>query len=222
MSVALLVMTDGRSYVHEAIASAEESLSPHGAIIERYLHDDSGVQAHAIELANQYPNYQIIAPHLRQGFGGAIQNAWAFIRQASEADYFFHLEDDFTFSRQVDLLAMCRLLDIRPNICQVALRRQAWNPAEKQAGGVVEMNPDAFVEHTFMEFSWMEHTEFFTTNPCMYRREMLSLTWPGGDQSEGRFGLNMKAVGRTFAYWGKKTDDPWVHHIGDHRIGEGY
>jgi hypothetical protein len=25
-----------------------------------------------------------------------------------------------------------------------------------------------------------------------------------------------------FAYFGKRADDPWVHHIGDHRTGTGY
>lgn len=222
MSVALLVMTDGRDYIHETIQSATEALSPSGAIVERYIHDDSGDQVNSLHLAEAFPDFTIIAPPKRLGFGGAIANAWAYIRQMTEANYVFHLEDDFEFKRQVDLLAMERLLDIRPNICQVALRRQPWNAAERRAGGVVEKNPEAFTEHTFMEFAWLEHVQFFTTNPCLYRREMLSLVWPEGDESEGRFGLSLKASGRTFAYWGKRDDGPWVIHTGKRRIGDGY
>jgi hypothetical protein len=222
MTTALLVMTDGRSYIHEAIESAESALVPRNEIIERYIHDDSGSEAHAMFLGDLYPNWTIISSGHRSGFGGAIRNAWNFLRQMTEADYIFHLEDDFTFNRQVDLLALQTVLRVRPNVCQVALRRQPWNREERRAGGIVEMRPEAYAEHSFMEATWLEHTEFFTTNPCLYRRELISLVWPDGPESEGRFGIGLKAVGRTFAFYGARDSGEWVTHIGRERAGEGY
>jgi len=222
MTTALLVMTDGRACVHHAIESANASLQPAGEIIERYLHDDSGDMQHSVMLAEMYPEFIVIAPPERQGFGGAIRNAWEFIREMTEAEFVFHLEDDFVFNREIDLLGMQTVLRVRPNVCQVALRRQPWNDEERRVGGVVELNHDSYDEHTFIDASWLEHTNFFTTNPSIYRRDLISLQWPEGAQSEGRFGLGLKATGHTFAYWGSRGSGNWVEHVGDQRMGTGY
>jgi len=236
-TIALLVMTNGRDgYLSQTIASARENLS--GNITERWIHDDAGDLTHAAMLDELYPDFAQIArvPTSRAGFGGSIRYAWQYLATRSRADYIFHLEDDFTFNRPVDLDAMAAVLAGSSTLAQMALRRQAWNGAERAAGGVVEQNPDAYIDRCGSYWpgawppgavAWLEHTLFFTTNPCLYRRRtpddgFPTWPWPRGPQSEGHYGIRLREVGHTFGYWGSRHDKPWVHHIGDERIGDGY
>lgn len=226
-AVALLVMTDGRDTIGPTIASAEANLIG-GPITEQWIHDDTGDPAHADELRRRFPNYQVITTAGRSGFGGAIRSAWSVLREVSEAPYIFHLEDDFTFNRRVHLGMMARVLLDRPYLVNLALRRQPWNEAEIAAGGIVEQHPGDFIEQCayfpFQEHWWLEHRRFFTTNPSLYRRELIhSEAWPEGPNSEGRFTHQLLADPATrFGYWGARDSGEWVHHIGHQRVGTGY
>lgn len=233
MSIALLVITDGRrDCITETIASAEANLV--GPITRRLIYDDSGDHTNRAWLRVNFPGYEIAYhPAGRQGFGGAIRFAWQRLALGAER-FVFHLEDDFTFGRIVNLEAMAHVLDHRPHLAQVALRRQAWNDAERAAGGVVELTPDGFTETvldgdaadgypTGAHLAWLEHRQFFTTNPSLYRRDLCGMGWPKGDQSEGRFTLDLFRNPETrCAYWGRRDDGPWVEHIGRERVGVGY
>lgn len=157
----------------------------------------------------------------RRGFGGAIIDGWAALRNL-EVDYVFHLEDDFMFTRYVDLGAMRAVLDANERVCQMALRRQAWNQEEKTAGGLVQLAPDAYTERITGRHEWLEHSLFFTTNPSLYRADLMGSGWPKGANSEGKFTHQLLGQERTFGYWGRKWDEPWVLHIGEHRTGTGY
>lgn len=220
--ITLLVMTDGRrDCLDRTLASAADRLL--GQITRRVIHDDSGDPAHLDWLRRTYPAFEVIThPAGRRGFAGAIQRAWAFLLR-DEAPFVFHLEDDFVFERTVDLQEMAVLLAERPHLAQIALRRQPWNEAEIAAGGVVETDPDAYVDCTNGVVDWLEHRKFFTTNPSLYRRDLMKRGWPSGAQSEGIFSLDLfddPAV--RCAYWGRRTDAPWVTHIGHERTGTGY
>lgn len=221
--IALVVITDGRTeYITRTIPSALANLD--GPISERWIYDDSGDADHLAWLYQTFPQFRIIH-HVqgRQGFGGAIREAWRTLRFESAADYVFHLEDDFTFNRPVPLEDMIEILDENPRLAQVALRRQSWNSAEKAAGGVIETNPDAYIERGGHFVSFLEHDLFFTTNPSLYSRRLIEQhDWPTGEKSEGMFTVQLREARRTFAYLGERTDGPWVHHIGDERTGTGY
>jgi hypothetical protein len=159
----------------------------------------------------------------RLGFAGAIQEGW---RQVLETDarYVFHLEQDFTFNRPVDVAGMATVLQARPHLAQLALRRQPWNDAERAAGGIVEQHPDDYVERSLGPYRWLEHRRFFTTNPCLYRTWICRQGWPDGADSEGRFGIRLletKPEAR-FGYWGARDSGEAVTHIGEHRAGNGY
>ena len=221
--IALLVITDGRTdCITKTVSSALANLD--GPISERWMYDDSGDADHRAWLARTFPDFQLIYhPDGRQGFGGAIREAWAALETNSAADYIFHLEDDFTFNRPVPLEDMIEILDENRHIAQVALRRQAWTSVEKRAGGVIETNPDAYRAVYGQFVSYLEHDQFFTTNPSLYSRRLIEEhEWPEGAQSEGRFTEQLRQARRTFAYLGERTDPPWVHHIGDERAGTGY
>lgn len=219
----LLVMTDGRDTIYQTIPSAEAFLA--GPISSRTIHDDSGDPANAAKLRRVFPDWTVVSTPGRSGFGGAIRSAWQYLRENTSAPYIFHLEDDFTFRRRVELVPMAAVLDLRPHLAQLALRRQPWNAEEQSAGGIVELHPDAYTEEEAGGSRWLEHSLFFTTNPSLYRRTLITgAAWPEGHDSEGRFGFELRADDPDvrFGYWGARNSGEWVTHIGNVRNGIGY
>ena len=222
--IALLVMTDGRDHIFRTIPSFEAFAS--GFISERWIHDDSGDPRHAEKLRRVFPGYTVITTPGRSGFGGAIRSAWQTLRESSSADFVFHLEDDFVFGRLVDLHAMATLLNLAPELVQVALRRQPWNAEELAAGGIVEQHPDDYEDHHdwMNDLAWLSHRRFFTTNPSLYRRRLLlDHQWPEGPHSEDRFSAELFAdPAARSAFFGARDSGEWVQHIGSTRAGTGY
>lgn len=223
MSIVLVVFTDGRDYIYETIPSALAMLK--GPIAKRIIFDDSGDALNRERLADAFPTFTVThCPEGRQGFGGAIRFMWRYLAAWDKNDFVFHCEDDFLFNREVDVEAMCGLLNSRPSLVQVALRRQPWNDEERAAGGIVEKNPDAYIECEYGPQKYLIHREFLTTNPCVYRRSLCKRGWPEDPHSEGKLGaiIRNESVAMPFAFWGARTDDPWVTHIGTERAGVGY
>lgn len=230
MTIALLVVTDGRDdYLAHCLASANVHLR--GPITERWIFDDTGDAAYRGRLVERYPNMDHINGGPRQGFGGAIRSAWATLAEQSAADWVFHLEQDFVFTRDVDLADLVDVLDEHPHLTQMALQRQSWNAEEHAAGGVVQRHPQAYrPARDGRGRDWLEHRLFFTTNPSLYRMSLCRLGWPEGDRSEGVFSLRLLQSGSPdvpgpavrFGYWGDLTGGAWVEHIGHMRVGHGY
>lgn len=219
MSIAVVVMTDGRDTIADTIASFESQVT--GPVTHRVIHDDSGDKAYRKYLQTSFPEYRVIGGR-RSGFGGAIIRAWRHLRTLP-VDWVFHLEDDFTFNRPVDLTEFAEVLFAHPHILQMALRRQPWSESEAQAGGIVEENPDSYTDQTDGVHEWLEHRLFFTTNPSLYRRTLCDLEWPQGSQSEGRFSLQVLSDPlASCAYWGSRNSGEWVTHNGAERRGRGY
>jgi hypothetical protein len=219
MSVLLLVMTDGRDELLErTISSAEDNLI--GNITRAIIHTDRDSQ-HVSELIRRYPDFEVCGGS-RGGFGSAINRAWGIVKHADE-DYVFHLEDDFVFNWPLNLRPMIEVLEHRPHVVQLALRRQSWNEAEEKAGGIVEMWPDEYKDCEWNGYQWLEHRLHFTTNPSLYRRVLTRTGWPTGPRSEHVFSdaLFSDPLLRA-AYWGPRDSAEWVHHIGAQRIGSGY
>lgn len=230
MTIALLVMTDGRlDCLDQTIRSAREQLR--GDITECWMHDDTGEQLHRDRLAALYPDFTQIGTGPRRGFGGAIAHAWQHLKDNSQAEWVFHLEGDFTVNSPIDLTEIARAMKRNPQLVQMALRRQAWSDAERTAGGVIEQHPDAYTDCTDQYGSqWLEHRLFYTTNPSLYRHGLCDLGWPDIPQSEGQFTHYLLREGDgyvlgsevRFGYWGARQDQPLVEHIGDTRVGRGY
>lgn len=218
MSIALLVMTDGRiEYIHQTISSADSMLK--GPIIKKWMHDDSGDEEHRKWLRSSFPTFTHIGEGPRKGFGGAYAFAWKTLSTESEAQFIFSLEDDFTFNRPIPLEDMAQVLITNPHIYQMALRRQAWNQEEIKAGGVIERWPDDFKEVEQGGLVWLEHRRYYTTNPNLHQRSLLDKQWPTTKDAEGHFGIKIFSDDplAKCGYWGKKTDTPWVQHIGVQR-----
>ena len=225
--IVLLVMTDGRlDCIDQAIPSALEHLQ--GWITRRIIHDDSGDPDYRSWLRRRFFGFEVIYhPAGRQGFGGAYRNAWRYLTQCHEP-YVFSTEDDFTFNRDVDLREMVGVLEGRPHVAQLALRRQPWNEEERAAGGIVEQHPHDFIDrdywlHGRWPVEYLEHRRFWTTNPSLFRRSLCSREWPEAEHSEGVFTHQLLAdPDLRFAFWGARDSGEWVTHIGNERVGTGY
>lgn len=195
--VALMLISDGRDeYLQQCMASAMEMLPT----LDYHVHiNDAG---HKL------------------GFDGAVREGWARVRE-TDADYLLWLEQDFTFRRYVDVAAMIRVLEAHPYLVQMALLRQPWNAAEREAGGIVEQHPESYTTVQWAGFTWREHRRFFTTNVNLTPRWVFERDWPVGAESEGRFGCELFAEDewRRSAFWGKTV---WIDHLGVERVGHGY
>lgn len=169
------------------------------------------------------------------GFCGAIREGWAKLRELPGWDYVIHVEEDWLFDRPVPLGLMADLLDAQPQLAQVALMRGPVAPAELKAGSLVAMWPDEYARKTFFAephpddpapnmsraLDYLEHRLYFTTNPSLYRRELVEQnTWPEGPGCEAAFTRRMVADGRSFACLGH--GEPWITHTGTKRTGKGY
>lgn len=211
--IGVLVMTDGRDNLLAQTLDEWAEVINQPLVAHRWIHDDVG-ESHRVVLRRFYPDWQVIGFTGRRGFAGAIGYAW---RHIEGPRYVLHLEDDFVPTKQIDLAAMVEVMDSNPHLAQMALLRQPWSPEEKAAGGIVEMDPDAYTAAG----GWLEHRKWFTTNPCLYRMSLTERGWPDGPDSERKFSTDLftdPAV--RCAYWG--YGEPWVEHTGRERVGVGY
>lgn len=226
--IALLVMTDGRrECIERTVPSFLDALDRPDLVSELLIHDDSGDPEYSGFLVDRFGplGFRVVSTPGRSGFGGAIRSAWWELREYSSARYVFHLEDDFVPTRTVPVADMARILGHHPHLVQIALRRQPWNPSEVAAGGVVEQHPGDYADVKWTDLQWLEHRRFFTTNPSLYRMELVEdEEWPEGDNSEGRFGIGLleQDPARRFAFFGARNSGEWVEHIGAARVGTGY
>lgn len=140
----------------------------------------------------------------------------------------FHLEHDFAFERPVDVRDLRAVLDDDVPMAQCALVRQPVNGAEVAAGGLLQSRPgawrprDCWVGNPPRHVHWLEHEEWFTTNPSLIPTSVLAAhPLVVEDECEGRYGLRLRSLGRRFAYLGRLDDPPAVRHIGA-RTGTGY
>lgn len=207
--VALLIIGDGRDGLKE------DTLRSFAA------HCDGLQPAFAVEVDDRMH---------RLGFCGAIREGWERLRALPGWTHVFHLEEDWHFDRDFNLAAMIDLLDAYPGLAQVALRRGPVNRTETDAGGVVEMWPDEYLEKAMhdhvdgecVRYPWLEHGLYFTTNPCVYRRELLEMEWPEEPRCEAEFTITCVSRGLRFALWGSRREGPWITHTGRTRTGTGY
>ena len=146
----------------------------------------------------------------RNGWWWSIEQAWQQVRQ-TDADYVFHLEDDWLFNRPVDVDELVHICESDYNLANVVLRRQAM-PSEPE-GGYIGADPFGFIDRG----GYLEHSKGFWLNPCLYPAEVpRRYQWPPYF-TEGQFTQVMleDSPSWRFAVYGGKNDEPVVHHIGE-------
>ncbi len=225
--ITLMVFTNGRDDLLErTLCSFMENVN--GPITKLIINDDTGDLEHwkmlnKIDIAFETLESMEVLQSNRAGFNGAIRNAWAHYRANDPTPFVFHLEDDFIFNREIDLWEMMGLLDSEASLAQVALMRQPWNQTERDAGSLYKLFRTEFKQITHTASKWVEHNMWFTTNPSLYKRELVrAFDWPEGNFSEGNFTHKVREEGYHFAYMGSIVDDPWVTHIGYERASSSH
>lgn len=234
--ITLLLMTNGRKdCISRTVASVNNRLV--GPITKVVINDDSNDHYYYNWLLDniRFCNRDIISVEILRsnglGFGGAIDNAWEYLYLTDKNPFVFHLEDDFTFNQRTDLIYLANCLYVNRHLAQLALKRQPCGADEIAIGGFMEKNPEDFIDCSAHGMNWIEQRLFFTTNPSLYKRQLIEVDWPVCAQSEGHFGFKLKEHGLPwgvkgedvrFGYWGKRSDAPMVHHIGNTRTGFGY
>lgn len=225
MSAVLIVFTDGRrDCIELAIPSLEEHI--HGPVSRKVIHDDSADPDYRDWLVGKFADYEVIGTECRAGFGGAYANAWRWLSDEATEPYVFSTEDDFVLTRDVELADMMFVLALRPDLQQLALRRQPWNVEEAQAGGIVEMHPEDYTDMVaaHQPWKWLEHRRHWTTNPSLHRRGICARGWPNIEHSEGHFSIELfqQDPRATCGYWGGRDSGEWCRHVGNVRVGTGY
>lgn len=214
--IALAILTDGRAeLLEQTLESARDNLK--GPITHRIMVNDSGDQDYAAHLRRLAPEFTHVTHGQRQGLAAAVQSVWE-AALATDADYLFHLEGDWTFNEPVDLEDLVDLLARKPYLAEVVLQRQALAPSEIEAGGVAA-HPD-WIQRQDVLAAWVEEESIFSLNPCLIPRHILEIGWPSGPLGIGNeSGFTSACIGRgyRFAFWGHKHDVPIVSHNGTYR-----
>lgn len=263
MSIALLVMTDGRfELLERTLTSFRDQVS--GDVTSVFVHDDSAdrpfIEWMTTHLRPFFPESVPIfvkTTEQRSGFGGAIRSAWSWLAEARNSvwididpfDFVFHLEDDFIFNHKLDLDQLRGLLIDYPYLAQMALKRQPWGSDAEYANGFMQAQPDHYTQREDDGDYWVETKRNWTTNPSLFRADLLATGWPDDPHSEGKYGFVLKEQGLPwggsdcvlsggdvwqhdpnricghevqFGIFGRIEDPPLVHHIGDYRVGTMY
>lgn len=220
-TIAVVIITDGRGECFEKTAHSITEAWGQQPLDKVVVINDSADPEYGRWLANQYGYWEQVHHTTRKGFGGAIRSAW---REVEGFDFVFHLEDDFTFNEPIDVHGMTHVLKERPDVLQMALKRQPWNEHEKAVGGFMEQHPEEYVNEETDGFRWCWQRRFFTTNPSFYRGSLIERGWPDVNHSEGHFSLDIinSDPDAKFGFWGWTHEPPKVHHIGAERVGTGY
>ncbi|MCZ9634720.1 glycosyltransferase [Rhodococcus sp. BH5] len=197
-----------QQYIHNCITSLKQHVT---GTTELVFIDDSGDTQHHQWLKQTY-NSKVIDTG-RQGYGAAMQAACA---EGATEDYALWLEEDFTFTKHVDLDEYAQHLDDHPYLAQVVFLRQPWFQNEVAAGGLIEALEVNGHEFTLVD-GLLEQSATFSGNPSVWRRDVFVDGWPVGDWSEDAKRDRLLGRGFRFAF----TPDVVVHHWGV-RSGFGY
>jgi hypothetical protein len=210
------VWPERKEYLRRSLASFNEHVT--GPMTQKVVYSDWDHEFHAElhEIASA-AGFYVVGLRQHSGYIAAMQALWGYLERHCVGDYVFSIEDDFTYSRDVDLVPMMALLDADPNVLQVALLRGPYYPKEQEAGSVLA-SIDGWREQRDGYIAQRDH---FTANPSLFRRDLIKNRWPSGKSSERIFGDRLLANQRSvFAYWGDGA--PWIEHIGAVRAGTAY
>lgn len=210
---ALVITTDGRgTYLEQAVESLRARLDPWPE--HRFLVDDSGDYVYRQTLAETYGDrFDLVSHPRRLGFMATVKDAWTHVA-ATDADYIFHAEDDFTYNEPVDLSALAAMLDANPYLAQLTLKRQPVNHDEREAGDIALRDPSAWTQRD----GFCEYATNFTTNPSLIPRRVIDLVLDAGiEPAEMEVTWLLQRHGYRFGYLGEINDPPRAEHIGVHR-----
>jgi len=209
--VSLIMITDGRKeYITQTIAGFK--VATDYPFIEKIIINDSGDIDYNHFLINNFPDFKVVSHNQRQGLASAIQTAWSSF--SNEAEYIFHLEDDFLFIEKPQIDLMISLLKNNQHLVQMALVRNPVNPPEEAVGGFVFQHLQDYSQRD----GFFEHSRLFTLNPSIYPVSTAKVGWPvRGNEPDFTSKILSLNKDHRFGYFGNIYDPPKVFHIGHKR-----
>lgn len=220
--VPTIIMTHNRqpSTLDRCITSLDKYVLGH---ILFAIVDDSGNADWRAEIADRYGVPVVPVGPTPRGYAEAMSTVWELGRLK---EVIFLVEDDFVFTRSVDVRDLSATLRNDVMIAQLVLLRQPWFGNEVAAGGLLpalEQMGHALRKRKGTYGEWIEHRATWSSNPTVMRGGlwMEQHPWPTGDGSEYRFGQQLfaNASAAVCGYWGDGSE--YVEHIGQ-RTGFGY
>jgi hypothetical protein len=204
-------------YLDNSLASLVGNVT--GPVDQKVVYSDwpDAVIPRVREIAERHGFY--VAGDGHHGYVTSTQRLWKYLTGRVKADFVFLAEDDFIYTRNVDLTPMMSALAKTPHIRQIALLREAAYPKEKEPGDhILGWDRSSFTQRGDL----LEHRNFWTMNPSLFRRALVTkYPWPSGPSSERLFGdAILSDPGARVAFWG--TGEPWITHIGETRAGGPY
>lgn len=208
------------AYLVDSLTSLQASVT--GPIVQKRIYADWSPQfMPELRAIGDRFGYRVIGPDHHVGYAAAMQLLWKWVEQHAIGDYVFSVEDDFLYDRPVDLAPMIGTLDAHPEVRSLALLRGPVFPRELEAGGVLATMKSPAELRNHRPFPYLEHRDHFTCNPSLWRKSLVRTPWPGGENTERRFGdAVLEDPAARFAYWG--SGEPWLTHIGATRAAATY
>lgn len=225
--ITLVVHTAGTKggrfdYLEPSVVSLLENIS--GNFIKKVFYDDSGDKNYKDRLVERFGplGFYVVGPDRSLGYTKSMQAMWQYLTNRCQSKWVFQVEDDFLYDKKVDLHDLIRLLEDNPDLTQVALLRRACFPKEIEAGGIINQNPDRYTRKEEGDLRWLEHTLFWTCNPCLFRRSLCKeFPWPNSPASERVYTDTLtRRNGNRMAFWGHGEEH--LTHIGEVKAGSGY
>lgn len=225
-TVSVIVRTGGvaeawperSAYLRRSLASMAEMVT--GPVVQRVIYADWAPEfRRELEAIGAEHGFYVVGEG-HHGFTDSTRRLWRYIENRARGAYVFLAEDDFTYERPVDLADMVETLARRPYLAQIALLRNPCYPRELERGGILGWPSESFRAIAGV----LEHRNFWTMNPSVFRRSIAANGWPTGASSERLFGdALLRNPSIRFGFWG--DGEAWISHIGDTRAvpsGAGY
>lgn len=206
--LALIGTYRGLDYVPALMASIEEHVS---GLTEFVFINDSKKPGDAKKLSE----YGEVISTYGKGYNAAMQAATA--RAQAERDHVPWIEEDFTFTGNVDFTRLAAHLDMHPYLAQITLQREPWFDAEKEYDSIIEFHEKKRRQKFRDVDGFWEHNAFFSCNPGIWSRQTWASGWPEGEWSEDQKRLSLLKGRKKFAL----SKNVVVEHHGV-RSGHGY
>jgi hypothetical protein len=196
------------AYLRASVASLAERV--HGNIVQRVIYSDWGNDHRAEIEAIGAEHGFYVAGSGHHGYTESARRLWRYISQRALGDMVFLTEDDFTFDRDVDLDQLAEPLRADSRLRQMSLLRQPV--FDRESSGLLGWPLDSFAQVD----GHLEHRNFWTMNPSLFRRSLTETPWPTRESSERAFGdAVLRDPKARVGIWG--TGERWVTHIGEVR-----
>jgi hypothetical protein len=220
----LTVLSSGRpAYLERTLAAFGDLVAPGPSAI--YVYDDGADDDRLYETLNLVGEYvgdaTVEGSPTRLGMCAAHARCWRAAAE-SDAEWAFHLEDDYRILCPIDLRDLALVIDAHVQLAQMTLMRTPWG-AEVEHGGYVPQSPGHYERHETVMIpgcavSWFETTRNWAAAPTLFPTMLARLIdWPTEPGCETAIGPLVEEInpGARFGIWG--AGECQVAHIGVER-----